>query len=83
MTKEQKEQVKKLLSNYKTMKAQIECIYYEIELLKDHIEFLKALRSSERYIIESSDEIEQKIAINKIMSTINASIIYINRLLKW
>ncbi|XZM36874.1 DNA-binding protein [Clostridium perfringens] len=65
MTKEQKELVKKLLSNYKTMKAQIECIYYEIELLKDHIEFLKALRSSERYIIERSDEIEQKIAIRK------------------
>ncbi|WP_415319877.1 hypothetical protein [Clostridium perfringens] len=39
MTNEQKEKVKKLLSNYKTMKVKIECIDYEIELLKEHIEF--------------------------------------------
>ncbi|ELC8463710.1 MAG: DNA-binding protein [Clostridium perfringens] len=65
MTNEQKEKVKKLLSNYKTMKAQIECIDYEIKLLKDHIEFLKELRNSESYIIESNKEIEYKIAIKK------------------
>lgn len=60
MTKEQKEKVKKLLSNYKTMKVKIECIDYEIELLKDHIEFLKELRDSDNYIIESNNEIEHK-----------------------
>ncbi|BDU90540.1 DNA-binding protein [Clostridium perfringens] len=65
MTKEQKEKVKKLLSNYKTMKAQIECIDYEIELLKDHIEFLKELRDTESSIIESNKEIEHKRAIRK------------------
>ena len=65
MIKEQKEKVKKLLSNYKTMKAQIECIDYEIELLKEHIEFLKELRDSDNYIIESNKEIEHKKAIRK------------------
>ncbi|HAT4349135.1 TPA: DNA-binding protein [Clostridium perfringens] len=65
MTKEQKEKVKKLLSNYKAMKAQIEYIDYEIELLKDHIEFLKELRDTESYIIESNNEIEHKRAIKK------------------
>ena len=65
MTKEQKEKIKKLLSNYKTMKAQIECIDYEIELLKDHIEFLKELRDTESSIIESNNEIEHKRAIKK------------------
>lgn len=65
MTKEQKEKVKKLLSNYKTMKAQIVCIDYEIKLLKDHIEFLKELRNSESYIIESNKEIEYKRATKK------------------
>ncbi|WP_419867524.1 sigma factor-like helix-turn-helix DNA-binding protein [Clostridium perfringens] len=65
MTKEQKEKVKKLLSNYKTMKVQIECIDYEIELLKEHIEFLKELRDSDNYIIESNKEIEHKRAIKK------------------
>ncbi|HHD2784259.1 TPA: sigma factor-like helix-turn-helix DNA-binding protein [Clostridium perfringens] len=65
MTKEQKERVKKLLSNYKTMKVQIECIDYEIELLKEHIEFLKELRDSDNYIIESNKEIEHKRAIKK------------------
>ncbi|MGU8529935.1 sigma factor-like helix-turn-helix DNA-binding protein [Clostridium perfringens] len=65
MTKEQKEKVKKLLSSYKTMKAQIECIDYEIELLKDHIEFLKGLRDTESSIIESNNEIEHKRAIKK------------------
>ncbi|AQW22417.1 DNA-binding protein [Clostridium perfringens] len=65
MTKEQKEKVKKLLSNYKTMKAQIECIGYEIELLKEHIEFLKELRDTESSIIESNNEIEHKRAIRK------------------
>ncbi|XZL09732.1 sigma factor-like helix-turn-helix DNA-binding protein [Clostridium perfringens] len=65
MTKEQKEKIKKLLSNYKTMKVQIECIDYEIELLKEHIEFLKELRDSDNYIIESNKEIEHKRAIKK------------------
>lgn len=65
MTKEQKEKIKKLLSNYKTMKAQIECIDYEIELLKEHIEFLKELRDTESSIIESNKEIEHKKAIKK------------------
>lgn len=65
MTKEQKEKIKKLLNNYKTMKVQIECIDYEIELLKEHIEFLKELRDSENYIIESNKEIEHKRAIKK------------------
>lgn len=65
MIKEQKEKVKKLLSNYKTMKVQIECIDYEIELLKEHIEFLKELRDSDNYIIENNKEIEHKRAIKK------------------
>lgn len=65
MTKEQKEKIKKLLSSYKPMKGQIECIDYEIKLLKDHIEFLKELRNSESYIIESNKEIEHKRAIKK------------------
>ncbi|KXA14269.1 sigma factor-like helix-turn-helix DNA-binding protein [Clostridium perfringens] len=65
MTKEQKEKIKKLLSNYKTMKVQIECIDYEIELLKEHIEFLKELRDSDNYIIENNKEIEHKRAIKK------------------
>ena len=65
MTKEQKEKAKKILSSYKTMKAQIECIDYEIELLKDHIEFLKELRDTENSIIESNNEIEHKRAIRK------------------
>lgn len=65
MTKEQKEKIKKLLSNYKTMKAQIECIDYEIELLQEHIEFLKELRDTESSIIESNKEIEHKKAIKK------------------
>ncbi|MBS5919845.1 MAG: sigma-70 family RNA polymerase sigma factor [Clostridium perfringens] len=65
MTKKQKENVKKLLSNYKTMKVQIEYIDYEIELLKEHIEFLKELRDTESSIIESNKEIEHKRAIKK------------------
>ncbi|ELC8454421.1 DNA-binding protein [Clostridium perfringens] len=65
MIKEQKEKVKKLLSNYKTMKGQIECINYEIKLLKDHIEFLKEIRDTESYIIENNNEIEYKRDIKK------------------
>ena len=65
MTKEQKEKVKKLLSNYKTMKEQIECINYEIDLLKNHIEFLKDLRDTESSIIERNNEIEHKKDIKK------------------
>lgn len=65
MNKEQKGKEKRLLSNYKTMKSQIECIDYEIELLEDHIEFLKGLRDTENSIIESNNEIERKRAIKK------------------
>lgn len=65
MTKEQKERVKKLLSSYKVMKGQIECIDFEIDLLKDHIEFLKEIRDTENYIIEKNNEIEHKRAIKK------------------
>ncbi|HBI6996540.1 TPA: DNA-binding protein [Clostridium perfringens] len=65
MTKKQKEKIKKLLSSYKTMKVQIECIDYEIELLKDYIEFLKELGDTESYIIESNNEIEHKGDIKK------------------
>ncbi|MDK0639545.1 sigma factor-like helix-turn-helix DNA-binding protein [Clostridium perfringens] len=65
MTKEQKEKVKKLLSSYKTMKLQVECIDYEINLIKDNIEFLKELRDTESYIIENNNEIEHKRAIKK------------------
>jgi len=65
MTKEQKEKVKKLLSSYKIMKGQIECIDFEIDLLKDHIEFLKEIRDTESYIIEKNNEIEHKRAIKK------------------
>lgn len=39
MTKEQKEMVKKLLSRYKTMKAQIECIDFEINIKRVYREF--------------------------------------------
>lgn len=65
MTKEQKEKVKKLLSSYKIMKLQVECIDYEINLLKDHIESLKALRNTGSYIIEKNNEIEYKKGIKK------------------
>ncbi|XZI01429.1 sigma factor-like helix-turn-helix DNA-binding protein [Clostridium perfringens] len=58
MTKEQKEKVKKLLSSYKTMKLQVECIDYEINLIKD-------LRNTESYIIEKNTEIEYKKVIKK------------------
>ncbi|EJT6166367.1 DNA-binding protein [Clostridium perfringens] len=65
MTKEQKEKIKKLLSNYKTMKAQIECIDYEIDITKECIEGLMELRDTESYIIEKNNEIEHKRAIKK------------------
>ena len=65
MTKEQKEKVKKLLSSYKTMKLQVECIDYEINLIKDNIEVLKDLRNTESYIIEKNTEIEYKKGIKK------------------
>lgn len=65
MTKEQKEKVKKLLSSYKTMKLQVECIDYEINLIKDNIEILKDLRNTENYIIERNKESEYKIKIKK------------------
>lgn len=65
MTKEQKEKVKKLLSSYKIMKLQVECIDYEINLLKDHIESLKALRNTGSYIIEKNNEIKYKRAKKK------------------
>ena len=65
MTKEQKEKIKKLLSNYKTMKAQIECIDYEIDITKECIEGLMELRDTESYIIEKNNEIEYKRVIKK------------------
>ncbi|MDH2337492.1 sigma factor-like helix-turn-helix DNA-binding protein [Clostridium perfringens] len=65
MTKEQKEKVKKLLSSYKTMKAQIECIDFEINITKECIESLKELRDTESYIIEKNNEIEYKKVIKK------------------
>ncbi|ELC8437049.1 DNA-binding protein [Clostridium perfringens] len=65
MTKEQKEKVKKLLSSYKTMKLQVECIDYEINLIKNNIEVLKDLRNTESYIIEKNTEIEYKKVIKK------------------
>ncbi|EOT2916625.1 MAG: DNA-binding protein [Clostridium perfringens] len=65
MTKEQKEKIKKLLSNYKTMKAQIECIDYEIDITKECIEDLRELRDTENYIIEKNNEIEYKKGIKK------------------
>ncbi len=65
MNKKQKENVKKLLSNYKTMKAQIECIDFEINITKECIESLKELRDTESYIIEKNNEIEYKKVIKK------------------
>ncbi|NGT33401.1 DNA-binding protein [Clostridium perfringens] len=65
MAKEQKEKIKKLLSSYKTMKGQIECIDYEIDIIKECIESLKNLRDTESYIIEKNNEIEHKRAIRK------------------
>ncbi|EOU2012918.1 TPA: DNA-binding protein [Clostridium perfringens] len=65
MTKEQKEKVKKLLSSYKTMKAQIEYIDFEINITKECIEGLKEIRDTEIYIIEKNNEIEYKRAIKK------------------
>ena len=55
MTKEQRVEIKNLLSSYKTMKGQIKCSDYEIELLKGHIEFLKGLRHTDSSIIESNN----------------------------
>lgn len=65
MTKEQKEKVKKLLSSYKTMKAQIECIDFEINITKECIEGLKEIRDTESYIIEKNNEIKYKRVIKK------------------
>lgn len=65
MTKEEKEKVKKLLSSYKTMKAQIECIDFEIDITKECIEGLKELRDTESYIVEKNNEIEYKRTIRK------------------
>ncbi|WP_243157619.1 hypothetical protein [Clostridium perfringens] len=41
MINEQKEKVKKILINYRTMNGQIECIDYEINITKECIEILK------------------------------------------
>lgn len=65
MTKEQKEKVKKLLSSYRNMKAQIECIDFEINIIKECIEGLRELRDTESYIIEKNNEIKYKRAIKK------------------
>ena len=73
MTKEQKEKAKKLLSSYRTMKAQIECIDFEINIIKECIEGLRELRDSDNYIIESNKEIEHKRAIrNRLEDCINS-----------
>ncbi|EDT71840.1 hypothetical protein [Clostridium perfringens] len=73
MTKEQRVEIKNLLSSYKTMKGQIKCIDYEIELLKGHIEFLKGLRYTDSSIIESNNEIEHKRDIkNRLEGYINS-----------
>lgn len=65
MTKEQKEKIKKLLSSYRNMKAQIECIDFEINIIKECIEGLRELRDTESYIIEKNNEIKYKRAIKK------------------
>ncbi|MDM0467650.1 sigma factor-like helix-turn-helix DNA-binding protein [Clostridium perfringens] len=65
MTKEQKEKVKKLLSSYRNMKAQIECIDFEINIIKECIEGLRELRDTESYIIEKNNEIKYKRAKKK------------------
>ena len=65
MTKEQKEKVKKLLSSYRTMKAQIECINFEINITKECIEDLREFREKKNYIIEKNNEIEYKKGIKK------------------
>ncbi|XZJ13864.1 DNA-binding protein [Clostridium perfringens] len=64
MTNEQKEKVKKLLSSYKTMKGQIECIDYEINITQECIEDWE-LRDTENYIIEKNNEIEYKKGLKK------------------
>lgn len=65
MIKEQKEKVKKLLSSYKTMKRQIECIDYEIYTTKECIEGLKEFRDIDSYIIQKNNEIESKRGVKK------------------
>ena len=65
MTKEQKEKVKKLLSSYRTMKAQIECINFEINITKECIEDLREFRETKNYIIEKNNEIEYKLKVKK------------------
>ncbi|EOU1686769.1 DNA-binding protein [Clostridium perfringens] len=47
------------------MKLQVECIDYEINIIKDHIENVKELRNTESYIIEKNKEIEYKVGIKK------------------
>ena len=47
------------------MKAQIECIDFEINITKECIESLKELRDTESYIIEKNNGIEHKRAIQK------------------
>ena len=41
MTKEQKKEFKRLLSNYSTMKLQIECIDEDRKITMDNVEGLK------------------------------------------
>ncbi|WP_243326150.1 sigma factor-like helix-turn-helix DNA-binding protein [Clostridium perfringens] len=55
------------------MKAQIECIDFEINIIKECIEGLRELRDSDNYIIESNKEIEHKRAIrNRLEDCINS-----------
>ncbi|WEV18642.1 DNA-binding protein [Clostridium perfringens] len=65
MTKEQKEKVKNILSSYKTMNLQVECIDNEINIIKECIEVLSNIRNTESYILEKNNEIEYKISIKK------------------
>ncbi|EHK2442860.1 sigma factor-like helix-turn-helix DNA-binding protein [Clostridium perfringens] len=73
MTKEQKEKVNRLLSSYRTMKLQVECIDYEIDITKECIERLKEFRDTKSCIIKKNNEIEYKLNIkNRLENCINS-----------
>lgn len=78
MTNEQKEKVKKLLSSYRNMKGQIECIDFEINITRECIGGLKELRDKS---IEKNNEIGYKRAIKKRLEDyINSIDNYLNEL---